>query len=67
LLDASTSLPLRSVVEQRSVPELVTEMISIARRGLAARGEAAAQRWLEPLSQRVEDGASPSERRLSRE
>jgi gamma-glutamylcysteine synthetase len=64
LLRESTCLPLASVVEKRSIPSLALEMIAIARRGLAARGEAEADRWLDPLRQRIEDGESPSERRL---
>jgi gamma-glutamylcysteine synthetase len=64
LLDESTRRPLRSSVLGRDVPTLVTQMIDIARRGLRMRGEADVDRWLGPLSQRVADGASPSERRL---
>jgi gamma-glutamylcysteine synthetase len=64
LLDASTRLPLRSVVLGRSVPELAAEMIAIARRGLLRRGELTPDAWLAPLLQRIEDGASPAERRL---
>jgi hypothetical protein len=64
LLDASIRLPLRSVVEGRSVPELAAEMIAIARAGLVARGEPDPDRWLAPLRRRIDEGASPSERRL---
>ena len=64
LLDESTRLPLESVVLGRSVPELAKEMIGIARDGLVRRGEPSPDRWLAPLLQRIEDGASPSERRL---
>jgi gamma-glutamylcysteine synthetase len=64
LLDESTRLPLRSVVLGRSVPELLKETITIARRGLIRRGEPAPDAWLAPLLQRIEDGASPAERRL---
>jgi gamma-glutamylcysteine synthetase len=65
LLDESTRRPLRSTVLGRDVPSLVTQMIDIARRGLRMRGEADVDRWLDPLAQRVADGASPSERRLA--
>jgi len=64
LLDASTLLPLQSVVLGRSVPALAKEMIAIARRGLIRRGESSPDQWLGPLLQRIEDGRSPSERRL---
>jgi gamma-glutamylcysteine synthetase len=64
LLDESTRLPLRSAVLGRSVPDLAGEMIAIARRGLVSRGEPAPDAWLAPLLQRIEDGASPAERRL---
>jgi gamma-glutamylcysteine synthetase len=64
LLDESTRLPLQSVVLGRSVPELLKETIAIAGRGLARRGEPAPDAWLAPLLQRIEDGASPAERRL---
>jgi gamma-glutamylcysteine synthetase len=64
LLDDSTRLPLQSVVLGRSVPELLKETIAIARRGLVCRGEPAPDAWLAPLLQRIEDGASPAERRL---
>jgi hypothetical protein len=64
LLDDSTRLPLQSVVLGRSVPELLTETIAIARRGLVRRGEPKPDVWLAPLLQRIEDGVSPSERRV---
>jgi hypothetical protein len=64
LLDESTRLPLQSVVLGRSVPELLGETIAIAKRGLVRRGESDPDRWLAPLLQRIEDGASPAERRL---
>ncbi len=64
LLDESTRLPLRSVVLGRDVPDLAKEMIAIARTGLVRRGEPSPDTWLAPLLQRIEDGASPSERRL---
>ena len=64
LLDESTRLPLRSVVLGRSVPDLLKETIAIARRGLVRRGEPTPDTWLAPLLQRIEDGASPAERRL---
>ena len=64
LLDESTRLPLKSDVLGRNVPELATEMIAIARRGLVRRGEPAPDALLAPMLQRIEDGASPSERRL---
>ena len=64
LLDESTRLPLNSDVLGRSVPDLATEMIAIARQGLVRRGESDPDRWLAPLLQRIEDGVSPAERRL---
>jgi gamma-glutamylcysteine synthetase len=64
LLDESTQLPLRSVVLGRNVADLAKEMIGIAREGLVRRGELSADTWLAPLLERIEDGASPSERRL---
>ena len=64
LLDESTRLPLNSIVLGRSVPSMATEMIDVARRGLVRRGEPSPDTWLAPLRQRIEDGASPSERRL---
>jgi gamma-glutamylcysteine synthetase len=64
LLDESTRLPLSSDVLGRSVPDLATEMIAIARAGLVRRGESDPDRWLAPLLQRIEEGASPSERRI---
>ena len=64
LLDESTRLPLESVVLGRSVTDHAIEMIAIARRGLVRRGEPTPDEWLAPLEQRIEDGASPSERRL---
>ena len=65
LLDESTRLPLQSVVLGRSVPELLRETLAIASRGLARRGEPDPDQWLAPLLQRIEDGASPAERRLA--
>lgn len=64
LLDESTRLPLKSEVLGRRVPDLLRETIGIARRGLVRRGESDPDRWLAPLLQRIDDGASPSERRL---
>jgi hypothetical protein len=64
LLEESTRLPLNSVVLGRSVPDLLMETIAIARRGLVRRGEPTPDVWLAPLLQRLEDGASPAERRL---
>jgi gamma-glutamylcysteine synthetase len=64
LLDESTRLPLQSVVLGRRVPDVAREMIAIARRGLVRRGEPTPDAWLAPLLQRIEDGASPSERRV---
>ena len=40
------------------------ETIAIARRGLVRRGEPTPDAWLAPLLQRIEDGASPAERRI---
>ena len=64
LLDESTRLPLQSEVLGRNVPDLAREMIAVAERGLIQRGEPDSGRWLAPLLQRIEDGASPAERRL---
>ena len=64
LLDESTRLPLDSVVLGRRVPDLAREMVGVARRGLVRRGESEPDRWLGPLVQRLDEGASPSERRL---
>ena len=64
LLGESTRLPLHSIVLGRSVPDLLKETIAIARRGLVIRGEPSPDAWLAPLLQRIEDGASPAERRL---
>ena len=64
LLDDSTRLPLTSVVLGRSVPLLAADMIAVARRGLVRRGEPSPDAWLAPLLQRIEDGVSPSDRRL---
>ena len=64
LLDESTRRPLQSVVLGRSVPDLIRETIAIASRGLGRRGEPTPDVWFAPLHQRLEDGASPAERRL---
>ena len=64
LLDESTRLPLQSDVLGRSVPDLARGMVGVARRGLIRRGESDPDRWLAPLLQRIDDGRSPSERRL---
>lgn len=64
LLGESTRQPLDSVVDGRSVPNLAREVIAIAKRGLIRRGESSPDTWLAPLLQRIEDGVSPSDRRL---
>jgi gamma-glutamylcysteine synthetase len=64
LLDESTRLPIQSVVLGRNVADLAKEMIGIARTGLVRRGEPSPDTWLAPLLQRIEDGVSPSDRRL---
>ena len=65
LLHESTRLPLDSVVDGRSVPNLARDVIAIAKRGLVRRGEPSPDTWLAPLLQRIEDGSSPSDRRLA--
>jgi hypothetical protein len=64
MLHESTHLPLQSMVEGRSVPQMLRELLSVARRGLLRRGEPAPDRWLAPLMQRLDDRSSASERRL---
>jgi hypothetical protein len=65
LLHESTRLPLDSTVDGRRVPTLAREAIAIANRGLFRRGEPSPDTWLAPLLQRIEDGVSPSDRRLA--
>lgn len=64
LLEASATQPIDAEIDGRSVPELATRMIAIARRGLERRGEPEAGAALVPLEQRIACGVSPAERLL---
>ena len=64
LLEASTTLPFDSSVGGRSVPALLREMLEVARRGLARRGEGDADGALAPLERRLEERCSPAEKVL---
>jgi gamma-glutamylcysteine synthetase len=65
VLDASTTERLDAVVDGRSVPEYAREMIAIARRGLALRGEADQAGALDVLDRRIEERSTPAERMLA--
>jgi gamma-glutamylcysteine synthetase len=61
LLESSTTEPLAATVAGHAVPELAREMVAIARRGLALRGESGAEA-LDVLDRRIDERCSPAER-----
>jgi gamma-glutamylcysteine synthetase len=60
-LEASTREPLDGAVRGRRVVPLLSELLGIARRGLALRGEEDPSGALAPLEQRLEERLSPAE------
>ncbi len=63
-LEASTRLPFDSSVRGRPVPALLREMLDVARRGLARRGEADVDGAFSTLEARLEERCSPAEKLL---
>jgi gamma-glutamylcysteine synthetase len=64
VLDASTTEPLDTTVEGRSIPAYAREMVDLARQGLRARGEDDPDSALSELDRRIDEKTSPSEELL---
>ncbi|MCG6922309.1 MAG: hypothetical protein LJF15_14675 [Acidobacteria bacterium] len=64
VLHASTTEPLDTTVEGRSIPAYAREMVDVARRGLRARGEDDPDSALSELDRRIDEKTSPSEELL---
>jgi gamma-glutamylcysteine synthetase len=64
VLEASTTEPLQTDVEGRSIPDLAREMVDIAREGLKKRGEKDGGSELSELDRRLDEGTTPSEELL---
>jgi gamma-glutamylcysteine synthetase len=64
VLHASTTRPLDTTVEGRSIPAYAREMVDVARRGLRARGEDDPDSALSELDRRIGENTSPSEELL---
>jgi gamma-glutamylcysteine synthetase len=61
VLEASTTEPLDSGVDGRSIPELARRMLEVARGGLERRGEANPRGARAPPPRRLEEGRTPAE------
>jgi gamma-glutamylcysteine synthetase len=63
-LDASATEPMGTTLDGRSVPELLSRMLEVARAGLRLRGEPSPREALLPLERRIAERRSPAEETL---
>ena len=63
-LEASATEPIDATVDGRSIPELASRMLDVAREGLLRRGEPSPREALLPLERRLAERRSPAEETL---